>query len=345
MYPKNILHKNNFTFLRLVAAVSVIISHSFDVVGKASFEPLSYFTNNKVEFSSFGLATFFFISGYFITASATNTNSVFKFCLKRIYRIYPALIVLVLVSVFIAGPLLTILSIPQYFADKESWLYLFTATGLRIRMILPGVFSTDAFNIKGFNASIWTIALEIELYISVAAAMWLGLLKRSFIYTVLTLLISLICFGTMALKQGITFDMARHLNLIAIFYLGAFTYISAMQRSLVKAILLISVLLFIIFTLLNLFGFNPIPFFLIAVCMVVYWFGFTYKIKIPLQTDISYGLYIYAFPVQQAIYMFTGIRNPYIMIVASILCTLPFAFASWYLIEKKFIGLKHTISN
>ena len=59
MYPKSVMHKNNFTFLRLAAALSVIISHSFDVVGKASFEPLSYFTNNKVEFSSFGLATFF----------------------------------------------------------------------------------------------------------------------------------------------------------------------------------------------------------------------------------------------------------------------------------------------
>ena len=83
MYPKNVLHKNNFIFLRLAAAISVIIIHSFDVVGKASLEPLSYLTNNRVEFFEFWFGRLFFISGYFITASATKTTASLIFSLKE----------------------------------------------------------------------------------------------------------------------------------------------------------------------------------------------------------------------------------------------------------------------
>ena len=138
-------HKNNYNLLRLIGAILVIVSHSFDLVQSEYLEPIAYFSKDKLECSGVGLTIFFFISGYFVTGSAVMSNSKSEFILKRIRRIYPALIGFVLISVFIAGPLLTILPLNVYYSENDTWQYLYTATGLKIRMNLPGVFSLPNF--------------------------------------------------------------------------------------------------------------------------------------------------------------------------------------------------------
>lgn len=319
----------------------VIISHTFAIAGKNDLEPLIFYTKGHLQLSGVGLTLFFFISGYFITASATTTEKPKLFLLKRIYRIYPALIVLVVISVFIAGPLLSVFSLHQYFASKETWLYLFTATGLRIRMNLPGVFTLPSFNVHAFNASLWTIALEIELYISISIALYTGLLKNKKLFIFFSLLIVLFCFVSVALRLEISHNEKRQLNMIGIFFMGSFIYITAFSKKIIKAILLFSALLFIIFVCYKIPGFDPFFLFLIAVCMLVYCVGFNSLVKVPLHTDISYGLYIYAFPVQQIVFMLWNNQNPYFQLALGILLTLPFAFASWHLVEKRFIRATH----
>ncbi len=319
----------------------MIISHSYAILNKSSIEPLSKITNGKLELSGVGLTIFFFISGYFVTKSARDSVNIQQFVKKRIFRIYPALIVLVIVSVFFAGPLLSTFSIQQYFSSKESWLYLFTASGLRIRMNLPGVFSSSHFFIDAFNASLWTVALEIKLYFSLGILLGLGIFKSKKLSIVICLLVIFVCFITVAFNQELSFNLKRHLNLIGIFYLGAFTYSASLSNRAVQSIFLASFIFFVIFSVFNIQQFNPFPLCLVSMCMLVFFTGFTKKVQVHLNTDISYGLYIYAFPVQQTIFMFSDNNSPLFFLLKSLALTLPFAIASWYCIEKKFIKLKY----
>jgi peptidoglycan/LPS O-acetylase OafA/YrhL len=157
---------NNFNALRLFAAILVVITHSYAITGNVNSEPLFWITNGNILCASVGLYIFFFISGYLVTKSAQDAEDISHFFIKRFLRIYPALIVLVLVSVFLVGPVLTRFSLKEYFESGDTWKYLWTLTGLRIRMFLPGIFDTNKFNGHGFNGSLWTIALELKLYIS-----------------------------------------------------------------------------------------------------------------------------------------------------------------------------------
>jgi peptidoglycan/LPS O-acetylase OafA/YrhL len=162
------LNKNNFNFLRLAGACLVIFSHCYDIIGKSGSEPIENFLQSKLAASGIGLCIFFFISGYFVSKSAVETKGVFYFLKKRIYRIYPALIIIVLLTVFVLGPIFSTLKISAYFLQPDTWKYLYTISGIRIRAILPGVFTGEHFFSNGVNASIWTISWEIILYIFLA---------------------------------------------------------------------------------------------------------------------------------------------------------------------------------
>ena len=60
--------------------------------------------------------------------------------------------------------------------------------------------------------------------------------------------------------------------------------------------------------------------------------------------DYSYGLYLYAFPVQQGIIALFGTtfltNNVLIFIILKLILTTVFAIASWHLIEKLALTLK-----
>ena len=119
-------HHNNFNFLRISAAVLVGVTHSYAITGNILSEPLHQLTNGYFYLSSLGLYIFFFTSGYLVSRSATTSGSPLIFLQKEILRIYPALIVVVLLSIFVAGPLLTTYSLKQYFTDADTWKYLWT---------------------------------------------------------------------------------------------------------------------------------------------------------------------------------------------------------------------------
>ncbi|UAY53516.1 acyltransferase family protein [Ferruginibacter albus] len=334
-------HYNNFNLLRLLGAACVLFSHTYYVVGQSEKEPLNLLLNGALEASGVGLTIFFFISGYFITKSATETHSVLLFLKKRALRIYPALIVLVVLSIFLAGPLLTSLSLGEYFTSKETWLYLGVSTGFWIRTGLPGVFSTPAYYVHAFNTSLWSITLELELYASIAVLLWTGLLRKK-AFGLLAGCIVLISFLTVSFKQDISVNIARQLNLIAIFYSGSFVYAASIKAKHLLLIAFLTAILYFIFSADRINSFMTAPLLLLCICCCVYLIGSSKKIVVPFNTDISYGVYIYAFPVQQIMYRLSGYNNSVMLsLLYSGLATIALAFASWHLIEKRFLVLKY----
>jgi peptidoglycan/LPS O-acetylase OafA/YrhL len=105
--------------LRLIAALLVLYGHSFAFYGNP---PESFL--NLASYGGLGIDIFFIISGYLIVKSWDSTPSARKFIIKRSLRIFPALIVVVLISMFIFGPIFTTLPINGYFSHPQFWSYL-----------------------------------------------------------------------------------------------------------------------------------------------------------------------------------------------------------------------------
>ena len=89
--------------------------------------------------------------------------------------------VAVSVTVFVVGPLFTVLPLSSYFADPTTWLYLVRSWFLiTFAGTLPGVFETNPYP-DAVNGSLWTLPVEACCYAMAAALGSLGLLRRSWL--------------------------------------------------------------------------------------------------------------------------------------------------------------------
>jgi len=228
LHPK---HTNNFTIIRLIAAITVIISHSYDVTGNALHEPLRRISKEYLVFSDIGLTAFFTISGYLVSKSLQNSNKISSFFAKRFLRIYPALIVVVVLTVFVIGPIFSQTSVQAYFSDSKTWLYLTTIGALRIRYILPGLFNSNNFFIKSVNASLWSITLELKLYIGLSLFFLLKThiaIARRVLLAIAILLLVLIILNEEVLKQVFNYKI---ITLIFAFVLGCNCFYQSFKPS------------------------------------------------------------------------------------------------------------------
>ena len=132
---------NNFNFIRIIAAYSVLVTHSFALaLGSGDAEP---FRNAlQMTMGSMAVDVFFVTSGFLVTASLLNRGSVIEFCYARALRILPALIVMLLLCVCVIGVLFTNRSAALYFLSHDTYLFFLknSLLFLGVSYNLPGVF-------------------------------------------------------------------------------------------------------------------------------------------------------------------------------------------------------------
>ena len=343
---------NNFDILRLLAACFVIVTHSFSLLGKGEMDLLSYYSKGMISFSHLGVAIFFVISGYLILNSAIYSSSAKSYFWKRLLRILPGLLVVLLISVFILGPILTSKSAFSYFADIQTYKHLVTISIYNINHLnLPGVFSEN--HNSAVNGSLWTLQYEFTCYLLVAFLVFIfksEKIKLTYlVYFLFILLISARFFlGDRYFWYNYSTPYLFGLNIMYItewsiyFTAGMVIYLLKDKFNYFNWLTIILLGLFIILVSFNYLSFARLAlYFLVPV--VVYYFAFLVKsIQIPTQIgDISYGMYIYAFPIQQTILnLYPSIKVEYFIFV-SIICTIPFAFLSWHYIEKRALKFKN----
>jgi peptidoglycan/LPS O-acetylase OafA/YrhL len=330
-------NKNNFDCLRFISAIFVIFSHSFAIsVNNYALDPLVNLTNKQISFGDLAVAIFFIISGFLVTQSFDRSQNLLYFLKARFLRIFPALITVIVLTIFIAGPLLSTLSTNEYFRNEQTYLYLNNILLYPIHYYLPGVFDNNIF--KGVvNGSLWTLGYEVICYLLVGIIGSLNLLNKK---SVLIMLLIVFCLSNMS-DMPLNDFTYRLLYLGCYFIAGMFLYMYREHIKISNVYAVISVLVLIVSAKYGGLVKVAIPVF---GSYIIYFLAFHSSIKFHnfgKRGDFSYGLYIYAFPIQQILVHHLGgkmdsTNNFLLSLVFTTFC----AFISWHVIEKNALKLK-----
>ena len=160
---------NNFNLIRLIAALSVLFSHSVAVLGLPSSREF-FFDHLSLSLAEMAVDVFFVTSGFLVTGSLVNRGDVIAFLWARALRIYPAIWVMLILTVFALAPALTTLPLAEYFTSPKTHDYFAKCATLigGVRYSLPDVFETMPLKTE-FNGSLWTLPIELRLYCYLAA--------------------------------------------------------------------------------------------------------------------------------------------------------------------------------
>jgi peptidoglycan/LPS O-acetylase OafA/YrhL len=162
---------NNFNLIRIVAALAVLMTHSFVLSsGNPDDEPLRQTLGMTL--GSIAVDVFFVTSGLLVTASLLRSESVVAFAWSRCLRIFPGLLVMLVLTVFLLGPLFTTLQPASYLLDPRTHAYLIKGATLVTGILdrLPGVFESNPYP-ASINGSLWTMPYEVRMYV-LLAVLW-----------------------------------------------------------------------------------------------------------------------------------------------------------------------------
>ena len=340
--------KNNFDFLRMLAATLVMVSHAFQISygekinnispGNEDFaEPLLWLTRGQLTIGHLSVLVFFIISGYLITMSQERSSSSKKFLINRALRIFPGLAVAIIFTVFIVGPFATSLSFSEYFSHMDTWKYISNATMLSAGDYLPGVFGHNPLP-NVVNGSLWTLKYEFGCYLLVCGLNAFGLLKKKVVIGIFIILFAEVVYarhtGHPFLYFMLFFSMGMVLRLAGndILFRGDVSF--ALGIILILAALMGAALSFKVFVLV----FSLVGGYIILYLAFAPWINLSGFSR---YGDFSYGLYIYAFPIQQMVSYYMGSNQKwFINFSISFPLALICAFISWHWVEKRALAMK-----
>ncbi|MET3648607.1 acyltransferase family protein [Phyllobacterium ifriqiyense] len=321
-------HNNNFDCIRFVAAFTVIWSHNFALMGLP--EPIAFAGKS---WGGVGVMVFFSLSGYLVARSWDRDPHLFRFAYKRALRIFPGLISVSLLMALIMGPIVTSLSMAEYFSGSTTWEFILgTATAWTLPDRLPGVFENHA--VPTVNSSLWTIPVEIKWYGFLAFLGMFGVISHR--YALPAMLVILIIFRFFL---PFPYSTPVLIDLGLCFLAGAAIhscreYLKLYQSN-INALIGASIVIFWLLHMEQLAITIAIPFMVIAIGTL----STPYLRRFGRLGDLSYGMYIYAFPVQQMVVQYnTGSFT--VNLVASVIPTVCLAWLSWHLVEKQALKLK-----
>ena len=342
--------ENNFNLIRIVAAFAVLVTHSFALaIGTADAEPFQ--GTLGMTLGSIAVDVFFITSGFLVTSSLLNRQSIIEFIWARALRIFPALLIMLLLTVFLLGVLFTTLPIPTYLSSSETYIYLAKCATLftGVALHLPAVFDSNPYK-SAVNGSLWTMPHEVRMYAVLATLVWFALR----IIPNLRLIGFKVIVVTFALMAGI-YILAGHLyfhfespensisrfaKLFFMFFVGATFYI-------LRGYIALSRWLFWLLAIgLALATINKHAFFVVYIFSSAYILFYLAYVPYGLIRkynqlgDYSYGIYIYAFPVQQSVAALLPGVSVRQMILISTIFTITLAILSWHILERRALKLK-----
>jgi peptidoglycan/LPS O-acetylase OafA/YrhL len=327
---------NNFALLRLLLALAVVLSHAVSVVsGRVEDEPLALSTGFTL--GEHAVNGFFAISGFLVTMSY-DRRGWRDYLMARTLRIAPGLIVATLVVGIGFGLLFTTRSMGAYLGDTGLWRFVMqTLTTFKSNTVLPGVFADNPFKFP--MGTVWTLKYEVLCYFGVVAAGLAGLIRapRLALVAVLALTIAVVAREVIAPASGKGLETALRLPLI--FLSGGLAYIwrDRLPLSLAGLALVVALVAVLSFTP----AFKAALYLATTYAMLVLALHPVLVGRMPEPSaDLSYGVYLYGWPVQQGLVVWYPKAGALWLLVPALLVTVLIAFLSWKLVEQPALGLK-----
>ncbi|BEO24285.1 acyltransferase [Serratia marcescens] len=329
---------NNFDLVRLLATLSVIVYHSLALNPQWGLvDPIKIFFG-YITTGGLAVKIFFFLSGLLVTNSLLSRKSVLQFIVARSFRILPGLALVVTFTAFVIGPTFTTMPVSDYFKSGQLYEYVYRNILLDTQFYLPGVFEGNSY---GVNGSLWTIHYEMLAYFTLGL---LYLIKIVSLRWLSTLLCFIVIIEPITPFKGVLFASADNnaIYLLApCFALGSLLAInknSYRSNMYVPCFLFAAQFIFIDENTRSLLLCTS----LCLICLHISSLKMIVGVRI--RNDISYGVYLWGFPIQQAISQNLEL-NPASNIALSIMLSVSIAILSWFLVEKPAMNFARKISD
>jgi peptidoglycan/LPS O-acetylase OafA/YrhL len=340
-------HDNNLNLLRVAAASLVLVSHAFVLsTGRPSAEPWV----GRVGIAPGGIAVevFFAVSGFLVTGSLERSRSLRRFAAARMLRIYPALWVSLLLTLALVGLGFTDLPPGQFMRDPQTWRWLGrNAVMLTGDGVLPGAFAHVPFA-GAVNGSLWTLRWELRLYLLLALT-W-GLVR------LVGPRLKLLSFEHLVVAAALAFTLANvalhlarreidYVELSAMFFQGAALWSLRGRIVIGWATSSGLVAAYVVGAL------APVPVFALVNALCLPWLALHVAFlpagvlrRYNRAGDYSYGIYIFAFPIQQAAMALQPSLGAWGVVAVAAPPTLLLAVLSWHLVEDRALAHKEALA-
>jgi peptidoglycan/LPS O-acetylase OafA/YrhL len=326
---------DNYLLLRHIAAALLIYSHSYALAGVAGGSDLIArllpgFYGGKV-----AVLLFFAISGFLVTNSYLRRPQLQRFVAARVLRIYPAYVVCLIVTVVVVGLFFTRLTASAYFTDPATSRYLLHNLGLSgLQYTLPGAFEGSRAYPRVVNGSLWSLALEARLYLYLAVLALLQVFRwRRFAAAAAAVFV----IASAWLWPELAPDTEGKRALTVVFAAAA-------GAACVAEYVPVSTRLFALLGMATwLLRDSALAYGLTVAAIAYFSCWFAYRVPaLPLRFpgDYSYGLFLYGFPVQQALAALYPSLSPDSLTALALPVALLCAIASWHGIERLALSLK-----
>ncbi len=324
---------NSLNLIRLALALLVLVAHGFYLSGRGTGP--SFRGENLGGWAVFG---FFTISGYLITASRF-ANPFGRYLALRVARIYPAFLVCLVVTAGVFAPL-------AWWAEGRPWSALLTTSTTPVGYVLQNLgLRINAYDIAGtpasvpypgaWNGSLWTLYFEFCCYLVVGLVLCLGVVRRHRWLLGVLFALSVLAWATAGSWTPEAYPDAGLLaRLLPPFLGGALVQVAAGRLTFRTPFALAAAGgAAVLVTTVDGWGAQAasplIAYALLWLATVLPSPGLVRR------HDVSYGVYIYAFPVQQLL-AYAG--APRLGIVGydalAALATAVLAALSWRLVER-----------
>jgi peptidoglycan/LPS O-acetylase OafA/YrhL len=355
LFGRHFHKNNNLDFIRFFLATIVIFCHCFVMYygTEDTVEPLWVFSNEQMSIGTFAVDFFFIISGFLIYQSWERSPQILDFLKKRFLRIYPGFVVVCLLCVFVIGPFGT----ADYFQPFGYWeIYYQRIDYLEVVLnilTLSEVKVPWSFNnlpiANTVNGSLWTIKYEFLCYFLVAL---FGILKlfRFRWFAISIFLIAMFMYALQEYSHVWVYNWQElgyfgkpdfYPRFVVYYFSGIIFYQNKEYIPRIRSLFLLSIFICV----LSAYYFKCLMFTLpVFGSYAAFYIAFSMHFRLyrwAKYGDFSYGIYLYAWPVQQLLLLFfEPYMNVWNLFSSSTLVTFLLAMLSWNMIEKPALKFK-----
>lgn len=320
---------NNLTLIRVLLSSMVIYYHAYALTGD---DPKQDAIRSLVGFVSSGglsVAMFFFVSGMLVCNSFMKNHNFIAYISSRFFRIFPALLVMIFLTVCLMGPLVTSLTVFDYFSNPKVYDYFLNNMLLDTRYELPGVFENNQYP-NAVNGSLWTLRWEVICYMFLFFAGMGGFLRNRVLATLTCVAVIL---SVVTRQPWLTNTLGLN---PAMLYLPMYFSVGCLF-AIWKDVFIINVKVMFVFIFASVLlkdsaTFEYLFYLTVAISLITI-ASLKFVLRLRMKYDISYGIYIYGFVIQQVVALYLPYADHNVNALLSLSICLILGFISYKYVE------------